>query len=191
MKIKVFTKVGLMKNERWTKGVLLEEHENIFLVDVGGEKFSVEKKLVKPIFKLDHDDNGRYPALDNFVQNNWCELKYYISNSVGYFFPDIKIKIDEENKILECESLGLSVTACLKEIETISSFKQIPVWEVVLSGAVPATKLQPEDYSESLIATETNNLSAAKVFIDSIWKFNSLKYWNDFSITNDVRRAGR
>jgi hypothetical protein len=182
MKIKVFTKVGLMKGEKWIKGVLLEEYPNIFLVETHGNKISVEKRFVKPIVELKHDEKGLYPALEEFVENNWEELKSYVVDSMKHFFPQVEFSIKEDEKVIECESFGLSIAASVKEIETISCFKEIPVWEVLAFNSIPATRDEPEDYSETTVSSEPGNLTTAKIFIDYIWSSNTIEYWEKYSI---------
>lgn len=181
MKIKAFTKVGLMKGEKWIKGVLLEEHDNIFVVETHGNKVSLEKRFVKPVLELEHDDDGKYPVLEDFVKNNWEELKSIVLDSVNHFFPHIKLSINEEEKMIECEDLRVYIVGTIKEIETISSFKEIPVWEITAGSVIPATRYEPEDYSETIVSTEPGNLMTARNFIDYIWKNYSLSYLEKYS----------
>jgi hypothetical protein len=180
MKIKVFTKVGIMRGEKWIKGVLLEEHDNIFVVETYGNKISIEKRFVKPILELEHN-NGKYPELEEFAKNNWEELKEIILDSMKHFFSFVNVKINDEEKIIECEDCGISIACSIKEVETISCFKEIPVWEVVVGHSIPATRNEPEDYAESVISAESSSLITAKFFIDSIWKFYSSLYWEKYS----------
>lgn len=177
-KIKVFAKVGLMKEGRWLKGIILEEYENIFIVETYGNKLSIEKNLVKPVREMIHDnETGRYPGLDNFVEDNWSDLKNYILESIKFFFPEVKIKLNEEDKIIECEEFGVSVTSSIKEIETISCFMEKPVWEVSSFHTIPATRYEPEDISESVVYSESSTVGAAKAFLDFIWSVKSQGYW--------------
>jgi len=178
-KVKAFTKVGLMKGDKWINGVILEEYENIYVVETYGNKISLEKRFVKKVEEMPYDEVQQcYPQLNNFVFENWNTLKNNITEAADSFFPEEEININEEDKIIECESLGISITATIKEIETISSFKEVPIWEVVSWETIPSTREEPEDVSERVMYADQSTLMAAKSFVDSMWIIKSEIYWN-------------
>jgi hypothetical protein len=180
MSVKVFTKVGLMKNEKWIKGIVLEEYENIFIVETYGNKISLEKRFVKPVLEMSYDDKtGFYPELSKFVDNNWDSLKNNILDAIKFFFPETKVSFNEEEKTVECEEFRLYVVATIKEIETISSFKECPAWEITITETIPATRHEPEDFSERVLSCESSTINTAKLFVDSIWNIKSGCYWDN------------
>ena len=179
MSVKVFTKVGLMKNEKWIKGTILEEYDSIFVIETHGNKISVDKHLVKPVIKLQKDEAGNYPDLENFTNQNWDVLKNNILEAKNLFFPDVVISFNENEKIVECEENGLYLSVVANEVETLGSFKETPAWELTSFESIPATRHEPEDICEKVLSVNINSVSAAKSFVDHIWQIKSQNYWEN------------
>lgn len=179
MSIKVFTKVGLMKNEKWIKGTIVEEYDNIFVIETHGNKISVDKHLVKPVIKLQKDETGKYPDIENFINQNWDVLKNNILEAKNLFFPNVFVSFNEEEKVVECEEYSLYLSAVVNEVETLGSFKETPAWELTSFESIPATRQEPEDVYEKVLSVNMNSISAAKSFVDHIWQIKSQAYWEN------------
>jgi hypothetical protein len=171
-KIKAFTQVGLMKKPRWIRGTLLEGEA--FTVEVSGNRLQLEMGKVKLWQPLEYAD-GRCPKLDSFRDENWEDLKRVVTDSIARFFPQDQIKIDESEKTVSVNDLCVGVGS--KELETIAAFREIPVWTVTYFRGIAATRWEPEDVEEINCGDSSTTIGAARILIDSLWKFHTEGYW--------------
>jgi hypothetical protein len=135
---------------------------------------------VKAYKKAKYDqEKGGFVDVINFTNKNWSVLKSTIKESMEEFFPEMEISIDEKEKIIYTMQNQLSIGGGIFEIETLSSFEDVAQWSVVVYKSVPATRHEPEDVDEVFLGNSANNISAAKIFIDSIWNLKHEDYWEN------------
>jgi len=181
MEHKIFAQVGNSKNPRWMRGKVIEKFpDGIILVEVYGQKITVSDKDVKEYKRIKYDqEKQEFIELKEFVEKNWESLKKNVTEAAGKFFPEEHIKIDENEKIIYALDDCLSICGSVFEVETISSFVEVAEWSIVEYKQLPATRWEPEDFDEKQIGHAANNISASKIFLDSIWSAKCSNYWEN------------
>lgn len=201
-KIKAFVQVGLMKKPEWVRGNLLAcnrdlglqelkdlgfkarvKHEDEYLVDVCGNKIYLEPskvRLWKPLEFKQFDREYKCEKVDNFVADQWEDLKARCQDAVAKFFPDVALKLDDNEKIISIEDQYgpyLTVACGVMEKQSIASFFEVPAWEVVLWQAIPATRWEPADVDEKNCGFSETTIGAARLLVDNIWRLRTDDYW--------------
>ena len=168
-KIKAFVQVGLMKEPRWLQGTLLEGGE----VSVYGIKLHLETgkvKLWQPLV------DGK---LDSFREDGWEDLKRVVADAVGKFFPHDQIRFDDEAPAIYVNHLVVAVG--VKEMETIASFREIPVWTVSYFKGIAATRWEPDDVEEVDCGDSSTTIGAARIIVDNLWEYHTEGYWESLN----------
>lgn len=183
--VKVFAQVGLMKEPKWLRGTLLEAHfpESGYLVQTSGNKIWSDK--VKRYERLVCKD-GIYPAVIEFENKHWNSLKNFISDAMSKFFPNEKLIIKEEEKIISACDEVVTINSGITEVESIASFAEHPVWEVQTWHSIPSTRWEPGDVDCKLIGNAFSSLSGAKIFVDAVWSVHSDCYWTSLEENNSI-----
>jgi hypothetical protein len=173
-KIKAFVQIGLMRKPRWVVGQYVAQEGDNHKVFVASQDLTLAWNKVKLYQPVEYKD-GFCVALDDFVENNWEELKSVITDSVGHFFPGEPVSIDENEHMITV--MGISVASGVTEVETIASFREIPSWIVSYYESIPATYWDPPDADEVVCGNSPGVVQAARILIDGIWKFKADGYW--------------
>ena len=185
-KIKAFVQVGLMKEPRWLQGTLLEGGEvsvygitnNLGTINVRnsgafGTKLHLETgkvKLWQPLV------DGK---LDSFREDGWEDLKRVVADAVGKFFPHDQIRFDDEAPAIYVNHLVVAVG--VKEMETIASFREIPVWTVSYFKGIAATRWEPDDVEEVDCGDSSTTIGAARIIVDNLWEYHTEGYWESLN----------
>jgi hypothetical protein len=199
--IKAFVQVGLMKKPKWTKGTLIAsnrnlgvqelkdlgfkvrvKHEDEYLVDVAGNRLYLKPQDVREWRPLKFGPSPEFKCdkMEQFVANNWEDLKLKCKNSIAEFFPKVSLKIDEKEKTISVEdSHGpyLTVASAVMEKQSIASFFETPAWEVVLWVSIPATRWEPANVDEKNCGFAETTIGAARLLVDNIWRCQTDDYW--------------
>lgn len=180
-KHKAFIQIGSLKEPKWINVKIIEKYENnTCLVEASGQKVVVNSSNVKKYEKVEYDfKKGKFTKVEEFIENNWENLKSCISDAIREFFPNEEIEIDEKEKIIYAREKALSIDCGIFEKETISSFIELPEWQIVSYKPVGATRWSPEDIEENVVGHSINNISAAKIFVDSIWSVRCSSFWDN------------
>lgn len=177
-KVKVFTKIGKMRQEKWIVGTLLESFpESGFLVGSHGNNIWVDKSNSHTIKKFNRSNKEMVVEFEN---NSWEKLKQLISEGMNKFFPDVKLVIDEKEKCISALNDGVTISSGITEVESIACFSELPTWEVNVWRTIPATRWEPEDVDCKLAGDGTSAFAAAKVFLDVVWRETMDDYWCQF-----------
>lgn len=181
---KVFVQLGKQKNPKWTSGKVLEFFHliNDYLVETHGQQLVLNHQNVKAYKKAKYNQEKRdFAEIIEFNEKNWDKLKNILSEAMKEFFPNEKININEEEKIIYAMQDQLSISCGIFEVEAFSFFQDVAEWSVVAYKPIPATRYEPEDVQEINLGKSANNISAAKIFIDSIWSLKCESYWENKS----------
>jgi len=185
--VKAFVKIGMMRKPDWRIGTYVRQNELCHEVELHGIVHPVEIGKVKLWEPVKHE-NGTFPAIDKFVEDNWGELKQIVTDSVKNFFPNEKVDINEENR--QITVADITIAGAVREVESIARISELPCWSVITFKTIPATHWEPEDVDEVLIAQAPSNMTAAKALIDAVWNFKSSPYWenlNDSKFAQDLQ----
>lgn len=201
--IKAFVKVGLMRQEKWTKGTLIAsntgiglqelkdlgfyprvEHQPEYLVDVAGNRLIItpdKVRLWEPL-KFVQKENHDYfcDKIEDFMSKQWTDLKQKCLSSVKQFFPEVKLTINEEEKTISVEDRHgpyLTVSCGVMEKQSIARFFEVPAWEVVLWAPTPGTRWEPPDVEEKNCGFAETTIGAARLLVDSLWRIRTDEYW--------------
>lgn len=184
--VKVFVQIGLMREPKWLIGEISRFHpfadsKNI-IVNVSGNRLCLTREKVRLW------EPTTQKEIDQFSESGWERLKDAVEKGMKEFFPDEKVSYDDAEKSI---SVGehLYISAGSAEIKTIVSFREVPVWVVTEYVGVPATRWEPEDVSENERGSSANPVSAAKIFVDSLWNAKAEGFWESLhydSVTPDL-----
>lgn len=185
---KVFVQLGKQKNPKWTNGKVLKRYNNnTYLVETHGQELVLTNDCIKLYKKSTYNKEKRsFNEIIEFTEKNWDDLKNIITDAMDEFFPDEKINIDENEKIIYALQDQLSISGGIFEIESLTCFQDVAEWSVVAYKPIPATRYEPEDVDEVYLGHSMNNINAAKIFIDSIWNLKCENYWDNKSYESVV-----
>lgn len=176
--IKAFVQIGLMKKPRWIRAKFIEHGENSSVVEIHGAYHTVENVNVKAYDPLESQD-----VVEEFANMNWDELKETVIVAKETFFPNIPdIKINDDEHTISYQDVELSPS--YHEIKTICGFKEVPCWSIGYWKTLPATRHEPEDVDFVSEGQSSNNFSAAKCFIDAIWRYQTDGFWENLFYDN-------
>lgn len=202
-KIKAFVKVGLMREEKWTNGTLIARnhdlglqelkdlgfyprvnHQNEYLVDVAGNRLILtpdKVRLWEPL-KFVKKENNEYfcEKVEDFVSKQWGDLKKKCLAAVEFFFPEVKLTIQEEEKTISVEDQHgpyLTLACGVMEKQSIARFFEVPAWEVVLWVPTAGTRWEPPDVEEKNCGFAETTIGAARLLVDNLWRLRSDEYW--------------
>lgn len=171
-KVRVYAKLGNMREEKWIDGIILEsnfEDENELLVETRFQKVWVHKKDVKHLNKLDYDsENHVWPALEEFKSKYWDDLKHFVRNALETFFPETKMVVDEEEKIISVD--GFSIEAGIVERKTLVSFSEVAVWCVGAEIYDPGDRNNPPSCDLEEIGNSASVIGTVRLLIESMMK---------------------
>lgn len=202
--IKAFVQIGLMKKPEWVKGTLVAcnrdlglqelkdlgfkarvKHEDEYLVEIHGKNHYLEPSKVRlwePLKFVQINHEYHCEKVDDFINSNWEGLKARCQDAVNKFFPDVKLNINEEEKVISVEDQYgpyLTVACGVKEIQSIARFFEVPAWEIVLWVQIPATRWEPADVEERNCGFSQTTIGAARLLVDNIWNLRSGDYFQN------------
>jgi hypothetical protein len=178
-KIRVNAKVGRMKKAGWIKGVVLESKfdDEVLVETKSGQKIWTENSNVKHDKTLEYNQETQsFPEVDKFVEANWTNLISVIENTMKEFFPKMKVSTDEEEKIINIEDI-VSISASIETRETLSSFIEVPVWDVSVYSYVPGNYDEPPSTDLCNVGYSPTNYGTAKIAIDVLMKERISSYF--------------
>jgi hypothetical protein len=201
--IKAFVKVGLMREERWIKGTIIScncdiglqelkdlgfyprvKQQDEYLVEVAGNRLILTPdkiRLWEPLKFVQKENNDYFcDKIENFISKQWGDLKQKCLAAVGKFFPEVKLKINEEEKTISVEDQYgpyLTVSCGVTEKKSIARFFEAAAWEVVLWVPTPGTRWEPPDVEEKNCGFSETTIGAARLLVDNIWSVQSEEYW--------------
>jgi hypothetical protein len=170
-KIKAFVQVGLMKSPRWLKGTLVEPGK----VDVNGNVLSLEPGKIKLFRALEKG------AAEKFAEENWDNFKEVLSAAKEKFFPLESLRFDDEEKVAYLAE-DISIAVSVNEAHSIARITEYPTWAVCVLHKIPATRWEPEDADEAEVGDSPNNVTAAKIAIDTLWRYSTMGYWESLEM---------
>lgn len=171
-KIKAFVQIGLMKEPRWIRGTLVEQG----IAEVNGNRLTLEPGKIMLWEQLEWKD-GVCPAVDNFAEENWEDLKEYVAKGMKEFFPEENYRFDDKEKIVYACDDNITIGADIQEIKSIARFFEVPTWTVTEYRTAYYGHLQPPDVDEISLGESRSSLGAAKILVDAIWKEKSGAFW--------------
>jgi hypothetical protein len=179
--------MGSLKEPKWINVKIIEKYENnTCLVEAGSQKVVVNSSNIKKYEKVEYDfKKGKFSKAEEFIEDNWENLKSCILDAIKEFLPNEEIEIDEKEKIIYACNNALSIDCGIFEKETISSFIELPEWQIVSYKTIGATRWSPEDIEENVVDHSINSISAAKIFIDSIWSIRCSSFWDNKFLEKD------
>ena len=171
-KVRVNAKLGNMRESKWIEGTILEsDFEDDVLVETKFQKVWVPKnaRTVKKYEKLEYDStNHVWPAVEEFKNKYWNDLKSYVSKALEEFFPNVEMVVDEEEKIINIDAF--SIGSGIEERETLTSFIELPVWNVSVETYCPGNRDEPPSSDLSDIGSSASSIGAAQILIESMMK---------------------
>lgn len=173
-KIKAFVQIGLMKKPDWLRGTLVGEG----VVEVNGNRLTLDSDKIRLWQPLDHDSDG-CPAVRDFADRTWEDLKRYVTEGASHFLPGEKVTIDEKEKTITVNDV--TVYPDYTEVKTIVSFREMPCWTVSYWEDSRPSYMQPPDVDEVICGNSMNTLGAARILIDNILKNRADSYWDAVS----------
>lgn len=166
--VRVFAKLGKMREEKWLDGIVLESFDHELLVDTKFQKIWISNDhKVKQYEKLEYDStNHVWPAVEEYKSKYWNDLKSCVSKALENFFPNTKMVVDEEEKIITIDSH--SIAAGIEERETFYSFMQVPVWNVCVEVYYSGSRDEPPSSDLSDVGCSASSIGATHILINSM-----------------------
>ena len=199
--IKVFAKVGLMKKPQWIKGNLIAcnrnlglqelkdlgfkarvKHEDEYLVEIHGNRLYLKPTDVREWRPLKFGPSPEFKCekMDEFISNNWEDLKKKCQDAVLKFFPEVTLKFDDkENTIGVEDGYGpyLTVAPAVLEKQSIAAFFEVPAWEVVHWVSTAGTRWEPPGVDEVNCGFAETTIHAAELLVNKLWQYHTEDYW--------------
>lgn len=175
-KVRVNAKLGNMRESKWIEGTILESDFEDILVETRFQKVWSPKNKVKQYNKLEYDSiNQVWPAVEEFKNKYWNDLKSYVSKALEEFFPNVEMVVDEEEKIINIDAF--SIGSGIEERETLISFIELPVWNVSVETYCPGNRDEPPSSDLSDIGSSASSIGAARILIESMMKDKTGSYF--------------
>lgn len=166
--VRVFAKLGKMREEKWLDGIVLESLDDDLLIETKFQKLWISNDYkVKQYEKLEYDSKScTWPAVEEFKNKYWNDLKSCVSKALDNFFPGLNMVVDEEEKIITIDHH--SIAGGIEERETFYSFMQVPVWNVCVEVYYPGSRDEPPSSDLSDVGSSASSISAAHILINSM-----------------------
>lgn len=171
--VKAFVALGLNKKPRWTKAIYLENNTVEFN---NSEVKSLKDSEIKLVVNLEYT-NYEWPALKEFVSNNWETLKETFKIGIAKFFPDKKYDFDDKEHMVSCE--GFYIGPAVVEHETWDSFIEKPVWQLSVEEGYSGTLWEPPGADVVDITHSQCDITIVRNLIDNLWKVQGDSYWEN------------
>lgn len=120
-----------------------------------------------------------YPEQTKFVDDSWQKIKENIKESVGLFFPNIHLEIDEDEHIVYAFGNSISICPAIVEREGIFAFTETSTWQVCVEVNYPSTFWEPSTSDIAAVSESPNPITAARMFLDTVWKYSTEDYWQN------------
>jgi hypothetical protein len=178
-KVRVNAKLGKMRESKWIEGTILEsDFEDDVLVETRFQKVWSSRKAVKIFKKLEYDStNHVWPAVEKFKNKYWDDLKSCVSKALEEFFPNIKMVVDEEEKIINIDNY--SIGSGIEERETLTSFIELPVWNVSVEAYYEGNIDEPPSSDLIDVGSSASSTGAARFLIESMMKDKIGSYFDN------------
>lgn len=170
-KVKVFNKVGLQKEDQWNVAKVSSFDDATVTVHCYNNYYTVDRSKVKKLVKIGEKE------INDFAEKNWEELKVTVSDAVANFFPKLvsELKFNEGDKTISVYDVDISPTST--ERMSIGSIIETPTWCVTYWKSIAGDFYTPPDVDAVDCGNSPNNLSATRIFIDTIWRLDGDSYW--------------
>ena len=173
--VKGFTKLGSQTKEKWTRGTYIGNNKVEFWTGVVVTLTDDKIKEYKRFERIGQE----YPEQAKFTQDNWHQLKENIKESVGLFFPKVNLEIDEDEHVVYAFGNSISICPAIIERESILAFTEASTWQVCVEVSCPSTLWEPSSSELSEVSESPNPITAARIFLDTIWKYSTEDYWQN------------
>jgi len=173
--VKGFARLGSQTKEKWTRGTYIGNNKVEFWT---GVVLTLPDNKIKE-YKRFERIGREYPDQSDFVNKTWDKLKENIIDSVGRFFPEVKIEVDEEEHIVYALQNAISICPAIIERESILAFTEMSTWQVCVEVNYPSTLWEPGSSDFAEISESPNPITASKMFLDTIWKNYTEDYWQN------------
>jgi hypothetical protein len=180
-KVRVNAKLGNMRESKWIEGTILEsDFEDDVLVETRFQKVWSPRRSVKIFKKLEYDStNHVWPAVEEFNNKYWDDLKSCVSKALEEFFPNVEMEVDEEEKIINIDSF--SIGSGIEERETLTHFIELPVWNVSVETYCPGNRDEPPSSDLADIGSSAFSIGTAQVLINSMMKYKIGSYFENMT----------
>ena len=173
--VKGFAKLGSQTKEKWTRGTYIGNNNVEFWTGVVVTLPDDKIKEYKRFERIGQE----YPEQAKFTGDTWNQLKGNIKESVGLFFPKVNLEIDEDEHIVYALGNSISICPAIIERESISAFTETSTWQVCVEVNYPSTLWEPSTSELSGVSESPNTITAARMFLDAIWRYSTEDYWQN------------
>lgn len=177
--VRVFAKLGNMREKKWLDGVVLEsEFDNDLLIETRFQKIWAPVSDVKSYKKLEYDSNsGTWPAVEEYKNKYWNDLKSIVSKALENFFPNLEMVVDEEEKNITIDYH--SIAAGIEERKTINGFIEVPVWNVCVEVYCSGSRDEPPSSDLQDVGSSASNIGVTQILIESMMKEKVGSYFDN------------
>jgi hypothetical protein len=165
-------KVKLRVKDQWRHGTLLNK-DNLLCGLGEPHYFNYEER------HYDRSDIKEFVPLDEEVaeathQKELQSAFVMAQEAFADLMPNEKVEI--KDNCLSC--MGVTLDPVIHEKETIARFVEVAAWQVNIWKHHPATRWEPEDYSDCPVGSPTNYQCAVQLFVLTVFKLKADCYWD-------------
>lgn len=172
-KVRVFAKLGLQKQPRWTNAIYLGNNTVEFN---HGAVLTLDDEHIKLLKKLEIVD-GEYPALKEFVDKNWDKLKVVVNEAMGKFFPDVAYNFDDKEHTVKVGEFFIS--PAVVDHESRDCFTETAGWQLSVEMYRAGSYWEPPDVDIADLEHGKDNNFIVRKLLDAIWNANTEAYWEN------------
>jgi len=177
--IKMFAQIGSMKKPRWIAAKYLDDvPPNNCMVEIHGQSLLFDKDKIRKYIKIAYDKNGECPDLIKFQNNHWDYLKKIITPAMDAFHAGVDYRFDEKEKAVYAFNDALVLSGGVIERESIVSFFETTAWCISITQSIGGSYWEPPSEDSVDLGSAIDSISAAKLFVDTVWKCKCEDYWN-------------
>jgi hypothetical protein len=173
--VKGFAQLGTQNKERWVRGTYIGNNKVEFWT---GAVLALPDDKIKEYKRFERIDQ-QYPEQTKFINDTWDQLKANIKESVSCFLPNVKLEIDENEHIVYALCNTISICPAITERENIFAFTEISTWQICVEVNYPSTRWEPSTSDLAEVSDSPNPITAAKLFLDTIWKYSTEDFWQN------------
>ncbi len=164
-KIRAFVALGKQDKPSWQLVNVVESYDNEVIVSNGHCTASVEPNKAKHWIESSQDD------LDYFAKNNFAHLVEIAKKAIVDLKMEQHLDVDvqEEDWILNLNNL-VAIAPGFKVVESLTTHREIPAWEVSIAKYYPATRWEPEDVDMCPVDSTSNNIQAVNLAVVAVLK---------------------
>jgi hypothetical protein len=171
--VRAFAKLGNQREAHWKDAMYLGNNTVEFRQ---GTVLILKDEEIKRIKKLDCVD-GEWPALKEFVDNNWESLKSVVVDAMGKFFPEVVYTFDEKEHIVKANHFFIS--PAVVEFESWDAFTEQTVWQLSAEMYRAGSYWEPPDVDIADMDCGKNSDFIVRKLLDAIWNDKTEAYWEN------------